>query len=353
MLLPWRDTQADTLSLVSSDESGIPFSNLYSDGPVIDVEGRYIAFQSRVTGLPTGDPNGYSKVYVKDLQSGAISVFDPEDAPALNHRTVGSISAGGRFVTFQVNSDPAQVFSRDTSTNEVFHASTDMNGVAANSGATTPVVSADGRFVVFHSTATNLITGQYITGLNIFRKQTETGEISVVNTNQQGIRASGGSSAWPAISTDARLVAFESYGNNLGPIDTNGLYDIYVKDVVTGEVALASSDKDGNVGNNASRTSVISGDGRYVAFVSWASNLVPGDDNGIQDVFVKDLLTGAIARVSVDIDGIDANAWSSTPSISGDGRYIMFCSAASNLVPGDTNNKEDVFVVENPLESED
>jgi hypothetical protein len=106
-------------------------------------------------------------------------------------------------------------------------------------------------------------------------------------------------------------------------------------------VSVAS---DGAEGNGHSEFASISADGRYVAFLSWASNLVPGDTNGTVDVFVHDRLTGQTTRVSVASDGTEGNGASWRPSLSADGRYVAFASEASNLVPGDTNDKSDIFV---------
>jgi hypothetical protein len=139
-------------------------------------------------------------------------------------------------------------------------------------------------------------------------------------------------------------VAFYSEASNLVPDDTNGCLDVFVHDRQTGATERVSVDSDGNQGNRASRSPSISGDGRYVAVWSWASNLVPGDTNTSTDVFVHDRQTRATARVSVDSAGSQGNSDSYPPSVSADGRYVAFYSEASNLVPDDTNGYLDVFV---------
>jgi archaellum component FlaF (FlaF/FlaG flagellin family) len=128
------------------------------------------------------------------------------------------------------------------------------------------------------------------------------------------------------------------------PGDTNGTWDVFVHDRVTGQTTRVSVASDGTQGNGHSGSPSISADGRYVAFSSSASNLVPGDTNGRGDVFVHDRLTGQTTRVSVASDGTQGNGDSWWPSISADGRYVAFASEASNLVPGDTNGTWDVFV---------
>jgi len=148
----------------------------------------------------------------------------------------------------------------------------------------------------------------------------------------------------PSISFDGRYVAFESKASNLVPGDTNGFWDVFVKDRRTGQTTRVSVSSDGGEANDWSFGPSISGDGRYVAFQSNASNLVAGDTNWRCDVFVHDRSTGQTARVSVDSNGNQALHHSYSPSISADGRYVVFWSSSPNLVPGDTNTLDDVFV---------
>src|SRR5262249_32007494 len=136
----------------------------------------------------------------------------------------------------------------------------------------------------------------------------------------------------PSVSADGRYVAFHSDATNLVFGDTNGCTDVFVYDRQTGATARVSVASDGAQGNAGSVDPSVSGDGRFVAFHSAASNLVPGDTNGVTDVFVYDRQTGATARVSVASDGTQGNASSLEPSVSGDGRFVAFYSAASNLV---------------------
>ncbi len=148
----------------------------------------------------------------------------------------------------------------------------------------------------------------------------------------------------PSISADGRFVTFSSKASNLVPGDTNFSQDIFVRDLSTNTTARVSVSGAGNQGNSNSRSPSISGNGRFVAFASDASNLVPGDTNGAQDIFVRDLSTNTNTRVSVSSTGNQANQDCFTPSISADGRFVAFNSSASNLVPGDTNNENDIFV---------
>jgi Tol biopolymer transport system component len=155
----------------------------------------------------------------------------------------------------------------------------------------------------------------------------------------------GNDHSWAAaISAEGRYVAFLSYASNLVPGDSNGVGDVFVHDRQTGITERVSVDSAGNQGNDHSGYPSLSADGRYVAFQSSASNLVPGDNNGHCDIFVHDRQTGATERVSVDSAGNEGDYESYDPAISADGRYVAFQSGALNLVPGDTNVEMDIFV---------
>jgi len=144
--------------------------------------------------------------------------------------------------------------------------------------------------------------------------------------------------------TPSRYVAFVSLASNLVGADTNGFADVFVHDRVTGKTERLRVRSNGNQGNDQSVVPSISADGRYVAFLSFASNLVGADTNGFEDVFVYDRVTGKTERVSVRSNGDQGNDSSVIPSISADGRYVAFYSFASNLVGADTNGFSDVFV---------
>ena len=164
-----------------------------------------------------------------------------------------------------------------------------------------------------------------------------------VSLDSAGIEGNG-FSGYPTISADARFVAFSSDASNLVPGDTNLAPDIFVRDRQTGTTERVSVDSVGSQATGSSFEPAISADGRFVAFGSIASNLVPADTNGTRDIFVHDRQTGATERANVDSAGNEANAAAFLPTISGDGRFVAFSSDAGNLVPGDTNPASDVFV---------
>ena len=201
--------------------------------------------------------------------------------------------------------------------------------------ASVPVVSADGSTVAFVAgSASSTIT-------NVYSSDELTGTTSLVSSALAGAPADGASSA-PAVSRDGSVVAFTSSATNLvgGPVGPGG--EIYVRRS-DGAIKLVSVGI-GGPANGGSSQAAISADGRFVAFASTASNLVAGDTNGVSDVFLADLDAGTITRISVAHGGAEANAASTGPAISGDGRTISFDSSATNLVGADHNGLADVFV---------
>ncbi|MGB7895074.1 MAG: calcium-binding protein, partial [Microcoleus sp.] len=166
--------------------------------------------------------------------------------------------------------------------------------------------------------------------------------ITRVSVDSAGNPGNSDSNAY-SISADGRFVAFQSQASNLVPGDTNNKNDIFVRDLSTNTTTRVSVDSAGIQGNNDSFNPSISADGRFVAFASF-SNLVPGDTNNQPDIFVRDLLSNTTTRVSVDSAGNQGNSLSNNSAISADGRFVAFQSYASNLVPGDTNNQFDIFV---------
>ncbi len=218
-------------------------------------------------------------------------------------------------------------------------------GVEADGRSIRPVISGDGRFVAFVSNASNLVSGDTNGADDIFVHDRLSGQTTRVSVDSSGLEANGASTS-PAISSNGQLIAFASDASNLVSGDTNGMTDIFVHDRLSGQTTRVSVDSSGAQANdNSSDWKVaISGDGRYVAFSSDATNLVSADTNGVADVFVHDRISGQTIRVSVDSSGLEANGSSSSPSLSGDGRCVAFLSSATNLVGGDTNGKQDAFV---------
>jgi hypothetical protein len=204
-------------------------------------------------------------------------------------------------------------------------------------------ISAHGRYVAFTSAASTLVTADTNNGLDVFVHDRRTGATTRVSVRSNGNQANG-SSQEPSISGNGRYVAYYSNASNLVRGDTNNKYDAFVHDRQTGKTTRVSVRSNGNQANGQTWSAAISGNGRYVAFYSRSSNLVRGDTNDGADAFVHDRQTGKTRRVSVNSNENQGNRASYFPSISEDGRYVAFFSGASNLVRGDTNSRFDVFV---------
>jgi WD40-like Beta Propeller Repeat len=217
------------------------------------------------------------------------------------------------------------------------------NGNQANRDSSVSSISGDGRYVAFYSNASNLVRGDTNNKYDAFVHDRRTGKTSRVSVRSNGNQANG--QTWSAeISGNGRYVAFYSRASNLVRGDTNDGADAFVHDRQTKATRRVSVNSNENQGNRASYFPSISKDGRYVAFFSGASNLVRGDTNSRFDVFVRDRQTGTTRRVSVSSNGDQGNRVSGWPAISADARHVAFQSNASNLVPGDTNNTYDLFV---------
>jgi len=234
------------------------------------------------------------------------------------------------------------VFVHDSVTGVTTRVSVDSSGNQGDSDSGGSSISSDGRYVAFNSYASNLVAGDTNGMPDVFVHDTVTGETTRVSVDSSGNQGNGHSYS-PSISSDGRYVAFDSEATNLVAGDTNGWYDIFVHDTMTGETIRVSVGSSGNQGNYISFSPSISSDGRFVAFQSLATNLVAGDTNGVWDVFVHGTVTGVTSRVSVGSSGNQGDGDSRFPSISSDGRYVAFDSLASNLVPGDIGVR-DVFV---------
>ena len=179
--------------------------------------------------------------------------------------------------------------------------------------------------------------------MNVFLRDRTNATTTLVSIKLTGTNGGNGDSTPAGLSTDGRYVLFESSASDLVLGDTNGVSDVFVRDVVTGLTVSVSVSTNGDPGNGASRSAVMTPDGRYVAFVSAAKNLVAGDTNGIPDVFLRDVQLGTTVRVSVGTNPGrvgTANGGSGAPAISADGRYVAFYSTATNLAPGTTNVSE-------------
>ncbi len=219
---------------------------------------------------------------------------------------------------------------------------------SGNSDSIGSVISADGRFVLFLSSASNLSTNDDGDGrfMDVFLRNRTNNTTTLVSVNLTGVGGGNRHSVSPVISADGRFVAFESEASNLVANDTNGVSDVFVRDLQSGTTTLLSVNNSGErAGNGASTSPLISAEGRYVAFVSAASDLAANDTNAVLDVFVRDLQRGTTTLASVRADGTSGgNGDSDSPALTPDGRWLAFSSKATNLVAGVTNNQGEIYV---------
>jgi Tol biopolymer transport system component len=367
-----------------------------SAAPAISANGRYVAFTSAATNLVPGDKNGVADVFVRDLRTGRTErvAEGPASAPALSgdgryvvfvtaaplaksddngvddvylldrrtHRTervstghptaanvhmMPAISANGRMVAYVTSApdaapgdtngrDDVVVHDRGTGRNQLVQYTT--SGVLADADALFPSLSADGRYVTFDTPA--LLDPEHAdvskTRLVYLRDlRTQTTEL-ISRPNRYAYKQYADASS---ISGSGRSVAFESSLYYLVPDDTNKATDIFVYDRTAQTTVRVSTAADGAQADGASGDVSLSANGRYAAFGSAATNLVPGDTNGVADIFVKDLRTGAIRQLTGGADGA-----SGAVALDADGRTAAFTSTATNLVPRDTNGVPDVFI---------
>jgi len=336
-------------------------SNGDSSYASISGDGRFVAFRSYASNLISSDTNNVWDIFVHDCQTGNTSRVSVSSSgeQATNYSVNPSISLDGRFVAFfslannLVSGDGngrEDIFVHDRQTGQTTRVSVSSSGYQGNGASMAPTISADGRYVAFYSLATNLVPGDTNGKADVFIHDRQTGTTTRVSVASDGTQANGDSNFSPRISGDGRYVTFFSIADNLTSGDTNGTDDVFVYDRENGAIKCISINSEGVPGNGSSQHSFISGNGRCLGFQSDASNLVPGDINGKKDIFVYDLQTQEMKRVSVLTDGTEGNNDSYRPAITYDGRYLSFYSDAGNLVANDTNSKTDVFI--KPLSTE-
>lgn len=285
-----------TTELISKASDGTQGNN-QSFKPAITPDGRYVLFASLSSNLVENDTNNQYDIFVHDRITG---------------------------ITERVN---------------VAH-----DGTQADNSSYNGSISADGRFVAYSSSASNLVAGEQTYFSQVYVRDRLNGITERVSVSTDGALANATSSS-TTISADGRYVAFTSSANNLVPNDTNGYYaDIFVHDRLNGTTERVSVASDGSQANHRSALPGLSADGQTVVFLSDASNLVAGDTNNTTDIFVHNRVTGITERVSVASDGTQANSYCIGPAISADGNVVSFSSTATNLVAGDNYVYNDVFV---------
>ena len=324
---------------VSVDSNSVQGNNS-SFYPSISEDGRFVAFVSRASNLVSGDTNGTNDVFVRDtLNDTTRRVSFTPNGTQVDGAGAGqpSISPDGRFVAFTAN---FELFVRDTvanTTRQIYLPGSIGRGEYGN-----PTISRNGRFVAFSYAPEGWVLNYSSQKSNIFVYDTVADTARQVSLNSSGAQ-SNGDSRFPYISADGYFVAFTSYASNLVNDDTNGKLDVFVRNTLTNTTRRVSLNLDGSQRNAESGLPSISGDGRHVAFVS-SHSIWGGGTNTVFDVFMGDTVTNTTRQISLSSQNYQGNEDSYSPSISADGRYVAFYSDASNLVGDDTNGVADAFV---------
>jgi hypothetical protein len=349
-----RDRITGQTTLVSVATDGAQGNQGCDNGTAISADGRYVAFASFADNLVPGDTNNSMDVFVHDRVTGITTreSVDSNGVQGNSDSRYPSLSGDGRYVAFAspatnlVRNDLNQrwdIFVRDRMMGTTTRVSLGAGGQEGNDNSFGPVLSADGRYVGFTSYASNFVPGDDNSSRDAFVRDTIAGTTTCISLDSSG-NTGNGDSVFTAFSADDRYAVFHGGASTLVPGDTNGFWDVFLRDLVAGTTTRVSVDSNGNQANQSSLNGVISADGRYVAFSSLATNLVPGDTNNWLDVFVHDLATGVTERASVSSSGIQGDMWSDTPVLSTDGRFVTFASKSTNLVSDDTNGFADIFV---------
>ena len=338
---------------VASRSNEWELGNDSSNNPAVSADGRRIAFESYASNLVVGDTNNRLDVFVRFDDSSTIRVSESSAGAQANHHSqTPVISANGRYVAFAseatnlVSGDTngfADVFLHDIDTGLTTRLSTSSSGQQCNDHAFPTAISADGNFVVFNSRATNLVAGDTNGVTDVFLRNVSAGtteRVSVSSAGAQGNELSRDGD----ISADGSLIVFESDATNLVAGDTNNSRDVFVRNRVANTTVRVSLSSAGAQATGGSGQPAISADGQSVAFQSNATNLVPNDTNGVQDIFVKSLAFGTTRRVSLSTAGQEANGYSEDPSMSRDGLVVSFTSTATNFDPSDTTDGTDIYI---------
>lgn len=338
--------------MVSRDNAGASVKG-YIDEVAISGNGRFVAFVTSAAVVPA-DTNGKKDVYVRDRWAAVtelVSVTDSEQ-PVTGDSALPSLSDDGRYVTFETNAANlvpgdglgfTDVFVRDRYAGTTTWVSEGNGGALANNHSGNAKVSGNGRYVVFGSNATNLIAGDTNATADIFVRDLQTSTTERASLTAIDAQASAGSYNG-TISDDGRYVAFDSAALLAGGFAAK--QNVYVRDRTAGTTVLVNVRSDETLPDSGAAAPAISGNGRFVVFASDATNLVAGDGNGSYDVFLRDLVAGTTERVSrPDGAGELAKGASTVPSgVDDDASHILFSSFSPGNVAPDAGDDSDIFL---------
>ena len=355
-----RDRQTNTTTRVSVSTAGVQGDGTTGD-PTISDNGAVVAFTSGSGNLVAGDGNFDFDIFVRVLATNTTSRVSLSSGGAQGdgRSEASALSSDGRYVSFTsisanlVAGDTnavADTFRRDRQTGTTVRTSvaddeTQANDAVPNQPAS--AISGNGALIAFAGIATNLVAGDSNTVADVFVRDVPGATTVRASVNAEPHTAPSGilgPTPTPVVSSTGRYVAFASDADNLVANDTNAATDIFVRDLQAGTVQRVSVAGAASQVNSDSFSPAISADGRFVTFVSAAINLVAGDTNAVNDIFVRDRTLGTTIRASLTAGGLQSTAASFDPDISDNGRYVVFYSGATNLVVGDTNAADDVFL---------
>ena len=365
ILVEGDNNGADDVFAYATATGNVTRVSLASDGseadgdsgdPAISADGGTIVFVSSATNLDAAAVGVAGDLYMRETATGVTTrITGGWDDSALNG-WVGEpqISADGSTIVYASlasnivpddTNGTADVFEYDVDTGVTIKVSRSAIGANANGPSSHPAVSADGSLIVYESTATDIVADDTNTASDVFAYDTITGTTDRASLTESGGQADAASDH-PGLAPDGSTVVFESQATNLTEIATQAGYDIYVRDLATGAVALVSVATDGTPGDGPSRNPRISADGLTVVYESEASNLVAGDTNSTADVFAHETSSGATTRVSVADDGTETDAASRYPAVASDGTRVVYESDATSLATNDDNAHTDVFLTQ-------
>ena len=362
-MVPLWSTEALTLS-----PERISLTNLGneqdSESRIVDIseDGVWVTFHSEASNLFDGSPTvSVVGVYLYNTQTGNLILAskDTDDSPPNDNSDKPSISADGRYIAFESSASDlvaddlntaSDIFVYDKFSDTVEIVSLTSGGLQADGNSTYPLISSDGRYVVFSSLATNLVAGDTNGESDIFMYDRQNDTIERISVSSAEAEANGGSTI-ASISDDNNFVVFDSNATNLVAGDTNNKTDIFIRNITAGtteRISVSSAEAEGN--NNSQLSAYlnnISEDGNLIVFSSTATNLVSGDTNVALDVFIRNITAGTTERLSINESDVEGNGASNEAQISSTGRYVSFMSSATNLVSdADTNGGVDIFILD-------
>jgi hypothetical protein len=342
-----------SLGTQGNGDSGVPQETL--NAPLaISRNGQNVVFESQADNLVSGDENFAKDIFLHDRISGLTSLVSVNnDGQASSSDSFGpALAKDTNKVAFATNASlvdadsngTTDIYTRDMLNEQTKLISVSSDGGQANSSSGGSTISADGQIVAFHSWANSLVENDVNGWRDVFLHDTVGSTTTLLSYSS--LSAQGNSvSESPQISDDGSQIVFHSYATSLLANDSNGgILDVFVRDIENSETSVLSIDSDGDQTFGNSFSPAISGDGRWIAFQSDSFGLVSGISNENVDIFLHDRLSGVTTRVSVSSSGTQSNGDSKNVSISDNGKYIVFESAATNLVDSDTNNADDIFL---------